>query len=113
MTLDLHSLAGVLIPFAGTSLGAAGVLFLKRDLTLGLRRGLTGFAAGVMVAASIWSLLIPAIDRSASLGVWAFFPAAAGFWCGKMCIRDRREALTQADIDELYAILRKAEEGAK
>lgn len=82
MTLDLHSLAGVLIPFAGTSLGAAGVLFLKRDLTLGLRRGLTGFAAGVMVAASIWSLLIPAIDRSASLGVWAFFPAAAGFWCG-------------------------------
>ena len=82
MTLDLHSLAGVLIPFAGTSLGAAGVLFLKRDLTLGLRRGLTGFAAGVMVAASIWSLLIPAIDRSASLGTWAFFPAAAGFWCG-------------------------------
>lgn len=46
MTLDLHSLAGVLIPFAGTSLGAAGVLFLKRDLTLGLRRGLTGFDAG-------------------------------------------------------------------
>lgn len=82
MSLDLHSLAGVLIPFAGTSLGAAGVLFLKRDLTLGLRRGLTGFAAGVMVAASIWSLLIPAIDRSASLGTWAFFPAAAGFWCG-------------------------------
>ena len=72
MSLDLHSLAGVLIPFAGTSLGAAGVLFLKRDLTLGLRRGLTGFAAGVMVAASIWSLLIPAIDRSASLGTWAF-----------------------------------------
>ena len=82
MSLDLHSLAGVLIPFAGTSLGAAGVLFLKRDLTLGLRRGLTGFAAGVMVAASIWSLLIPAIDRSAALGTWAFFPAAAGFWCG-------------------------------
>ena len=46
MSLDLHSLAGVLIPFAGTSLGAAGVLFLKRDLTLGLRRGLLGLPPG-------------------------------------------------------------------
>ena len=65
-----------------TTLGAAGVLFMKQVLSDRLRRALTGFAAGVMVAASVWSLLIPAIEQSAELGRWAFFPAAAGFWAG-------------------------------
>ncbi len=73
---------GILIPFLGTSLGAAGVFFMKQVLSDRLRRALTGFAAGVMVAASVWSLLIPAIEQSAELGRWAFFPAAAGFWAG-------------------------------
>ena len=73
---------GVLIPFLGTSLGAACVFFLKKSLGDLVQRALTGFAAGVMVAASIWSLLIPAITRSAERGRWAFAPAAVGFWVG-------------------------------
>ena len=75
---------GVLIPFLGTSLGAACVFFLKKSLGDLVQRALTGFAAGVMVAASIWSLLIPAIARSAERGRWAFAPAAVGFWVGML-----------------------------
>ena len=73
---------GILIPFLGTSLGAASVFFLKQSLGDHVQRALTGFAAGVMVAASIWSLLIPAMEQSASLGRLSFFPAVAGFWLG-------------------------------
>ena len=73
---------GILIPFLGTSLGAASVFFFKQSLGDHVQRALTGFAAGVMVAASIWSLLIPAMEQSASLGRLSFFPAAAGFWLG-------------------------------
>ena len=73
---------GILIPFLGTSLGAASVFFLKKSLGDYIQRALTGFAAGVMVAASIWSLLIPAMDQSEALGKLAFFPAAVGFWMG-------------------------------
>ena len=73
---------GILIPFLGTSLGAASVFFLKQSLGDHIQRALTGFAAGVMVAASVWSLLIPAMVQSAALGRLAFFPAAAGFWLG-------------------------------
>ena len=73
---------GILIPFLGTSLGAASVFFLKKSLGDYIQRALTGFAAGVMVAASIWSLLIPAMDQSEALGKLAFFPAVAGFWMG-------------------------------
>ena len=73
---------GILIPFLGTSLGAGCVFFLKKALSDSIQRALTGFAAGVMVAASVWSLLIPAMDQSASMGRLAFFPAAVGFWLG-------------------------------
>ena len=73
---------GILIPFLGTSLGAGCVFFLKNSLRDGIQRALTGFAAGVMVAASIWSLLIPAMEQAANLGRLAFFPAAVGFWLG-------------------------------
>ena len=73
---------GILIPFLGTSLGAGCVFFLKNSLRDGIQRALTGFAAGVMVAASIWSLLIPAMEQAADLGRLAFFPAAMGFWLG-------------------------------
>ena len=73
---------GILIPFLGTSLGAGCVFFLKNSLRDGIQRALTGFAAGVMVAASVWSLLIPAMEQAADLGKLAFFPAAAGFWLG-------------------------------
>ena len=78
----MEAVYGVLIPFLGTSLGAACVFFLKKSLGDLVQRALTGFAAGVMVAASIWSLLIPAIARSAERGRWAFAPAAVGFWVG-------------------------------
>ena len=73
---------GILIPFLGTSLGAACVFFMKKTLGEGVQRALAGFAAGVMVAASVWSLLIPAIEQSSSMGSWSFVPAAAGFWAG-------------------------------
>ena len=73
---------GIMIPFLGTVLGSACVLFVKDKLNLLVQRALTGFAAGVMTAASIWSLLIPAMEQSQSLGQWAFAPAAAGFWLG-------------------------------
>ncbi len=73
---------GVLIPFLGTALGAACVFFQKQTLNDAAQRGLTGFAAGVMTAASVWSLLIPAMEQSEGLGRWAFLPATAGFWVG-------------------------------
>ena len=73
---------GLLIPFLGTTAGAACVFFMKKPLGDLVQRSLAGFAAGVMVAASIWSLLIPAIDQSAHLGKLSFLPAFAGFWCG-------------------------------
>ncbi|MBR1842949.1 MAG: ZIP family metal transporter [Oscillospiraceae bacterium] len=73
---------GVLIPFVGTSLGAACVLVMRSSLSGMVRRALNGFAAGVMVAASIWSLLIPAMDGAEAMGRWAFVPAVVGFWVG-------------------------------
>ena len=73
---------GILIPFAGTTLGAACVLFMKKSLGKSVQRSLAGFAAGVMVAASIWSLLIPAIEQSKNMGAFSFFPAFVGFWIG-------------------------------
>lgn len=66
--MDSAIVIGVLIPFLGTSLGAACVFFMRNNLSDTVDRILTGFAAGVMVAASIWSLIIPAIEGSASLG---------------------------------------------
>ena len=73
---------GLLIPFIGTTAGAACVFFLKKDLRTCVQRALTGFAAGVMVAASIWSLIVPAIEQSADKGRMAFLPAFTGFWLG-------------------------------
>lgn len=73
---------GLLIPFFGTVLGAACVFFMKRALRQWVQRALTGFAAGVMVAASVWSLLIPAIEQAADMGKGAVLPAVLGFWLG-------------------------------
>ena len=78
----METVYGILIPFLGTSLGAACVFFMKHSLSDRVQRSLTGFASGVMVAASIWSLLIPALEQSISMGTWQFIPAAAGFWIG-------------------------------
>lgn len=73
---------GLFIPFLGTSLGAACVFFMRGEMHRGMQRGLTGFASGVMVAASIWSLLIPAIEESSDWGKLAFLPAVIGFGGG-------------------------------
>lgn len=73
---------GILIPFVGTSLGAACVLFMKGGLNQKVQKALAGFAAGVMVAASVWSLIIPAIEKSEHMGKWSFVPAVTGFWLG-------------------------------
>ena len=73
---------GILIPFLGTTLGSACVLFMKNRLNQMVQRALTGFAAGVMVAASVWSLLIPAMEQSEPMGKLSFLPAAVGFWLG-------------------------------
>ena len=80
--MSIEVLSAVLIPFLGTTLGSAGVFFLKGKMNRTLQRSLTGFAAGVMVAASIWSLIIPAMDQSAHMGKLAFLPALVGVWGG-------------------------------
>lgn len=73
---------GLLLPFLGTSLGASCVFFMKKEMNIRAKQALTGFAAGVMVAASIWSLIIPAINQSEHWGKLAFLPAVIGFWLG-------------------------------
>ena len=80
--MDINTAAGLLIPFLGTTLGAACVFFMKKEMNDIVQRALTGFAAGVMVAASIWSLLIPAIEQSEGMGKFAFVPTVIGFWLG-------------------------------
>lgn len=75
-------LYGILIPFLGTALGAACVFFLKNELSDRVQKILLGFASGVMIAASVWSLLIPAIEQSESLGKFAFTPAVVGLLLG-------------------------------
>ena len=73
---------GLLLPFLGTTLGAACVFFMKGQMKPLVQKMLLGFASGVMVAASVWSLLIPAMDMSEEIGKYAFIPAAAGFLLG-------------------------------
>ena len=73
---------GLFIPFAGTVLGSACVFFMRKSLGDAVQRALTGFAAGVMVAASVWSLLIPAMEQASHMGKLSFVPAVVGFWLG-------------------------------
>ncbi|MCR5667313.1 MAG: ZIP family metal transporter [Eubacterium sp.] len=80
--MNIQVIEGILIPFLGTTLGAGCVFAMKRQLKENVQKGLIGFAAGVMVAASVWSLIIPAIEQCASYGRMAFLPAVIGFWLG-------------------------------
>ncbi len=98
------ALEGILIPFLGTALGAACVFFMRRELHRAVQRALTGFAAGVMVAASVWSLLIPALEQSTDLGKWSFLPAAVGFAVGILFL-----LLLDRVIPHLHANANKAE----
>ncbi len=72
----------IFLPFIGTSLGAGCVLFMKKGLNVSVQRGLTGFAAGVMVAASVWSLIMPAFEQVEHMGKLSFMPIVVGFWLG-------------------------------
>ncbi len=78
----LETILGIAIPFLGTTLGAAMVFLLRKNISEGLEKILLGFAAGVMLAASIWSLIQPAIEQSSNMGRWAFLPALVGFLAG-------------------------------
>ena len=80
MTMNIFG--GIMIPALGTALGSAAVFVLTKGMNKTLNRMLTGFAAGVMVAASIWSLLIPAMNYSRNMGRMSFIPATIGFWLG-------------------------------
>lgn len=82
--MQLEILQGLAIPFLGTTLGAACVFFMRGAMRPHVQKGLTGFASGIMVAASIWSLLMPAIEESQELGPYASLPAIAGFWFGTL-----------------------------
>lgn len=78
----MNIVLGIILPFLGTSLGAAGVLVMKNNFPKALQRSLLGFASGVMIAAGIWSLLLPAIEMAEHLKHFAFMPAAIGFAVG-------------------------------
>ncbi len=80
--MSINVAVGLGIPFLGTALGAACVFLLQGEMNATVRKTMLGFAAGVMVAASVWSLLIPAMDLSEGMGKLAFIPAAAGFLLG-------------------------------
>ena len=83
----MEAFYGILIPFLGTSLGAACVFFMKKSLGPAVQCALSGFAAGVMVAASMGSLLVPSIRQAAAMGRLAFVPAVVGFWAGILLLR--------------------------
>ncbi|MCR5357326.1 MAG: ZIP family metal transporter [Lachnospiraceae bacterium] len=94
----------IMIPFVGTALGASCAFFLKKELDVGVQRALAGFAAGVMVAASIWSLIIPAMDQSAEMGRLSFLPTFIGFWVGILFL-----LLLDSVIPHLHVHAEKAE----
>lgn len=80
--MNTQALQAIFLPFVGTTLGSACVFFIKNEMNKALRRSLAGFAAGVMSAASVWSLLIPAMEQSQHMDKLAFLPAAIGFLIG-------------------------------
>ncbi len=80
--MDKNVIFGVLIPFLGTALGAGTVFIMKKEMGAKLQKSLLGFAAGVMIAASVWSLLIPSIEMAGEQGVIGWIPAAVGFLLG-------------------------------
>ena len=102
----LSVIEGILIPFLGTSLGAASVFFLKKSMSRETGRALSGFASGVMVAASFFSLLLPAMEQSADMGALAFLPAALGFLIGVFFLLFLDRIIPHMHLD-------KSEEGPK
>lgn len=91
---------GLFIPFVGTTLGAALVFFMKKEINPRIQKALTGFAAGVMVAASIWSLLIPSMNQSEGMGKLAFVPAVVGFCLGMLFLLLLDEVTPHMHLDK-------------
>ena len=102
----LNVAVGILIPFLGTTLGAACVFFLKKDISEKLHRALVGFAGGIMISASFFSLILPAINQSASLGKLSFLPVAIGFIAGMLFLLVLDMVIPHIHLD-------KSEEGLK
>lgn len=90
---------GLLLPLAGTTLGAAMAFFLKKEMRPRLQKTLLGFASGVMIAASVWSLLIPAMDMAEEQGVAAWLPAAGGFLLGILFLLVLDELIPHLHLD--------------
>ncbi len=106
--LNLDVITGLSVPFIGTTLGAAVVFFMKKQLSESVTKALNGFAAGVMVAASVWSLILPAIEQSEWMGFWSFLPACGGFWAGVGFL-----LLLDRFISRLYRRAERSERGAR
>lgn len=98
--MNLIIAKGLIIPFLGTSLGAALVFFMKKDLDPKIQKILSGFAAGIMVAASVWSLLIPSMEMSSDRGRLAFIPAAVGFCLGMLFLLLLDKTVPHMHLDE-------------
>ena len=91
---------GLLIPFLGTALGSALVFFMKRELNNTVQKMLSGFAAGVMVAASVWSLLILSMEMASDMGKLAFIPAVVGFCLGMIFLLILDKTVPHMHLDE-------------
>ncbi len=96
----MNLIAGIMIPFLGTTLGAACVFLMKDELKPMLQKTLLGFASGVMVAASVWSLLIPAMDMASDMGKLAFLPAAVGLLLGMIFLLLMDRAIPHLHLNE-------------
>ena len=97
MTVEM--LQEIFIPFVGTALGAACVFFMKGKLNVGVQKMFTGFAAGVMVAASVFSLLIPSLESAKEMGHLSFVPAIVGFWIGVLFLFGLDRMIPHLHID--------------
>ena len=95
----MNIIIGILIPFIGTSLGAACVYGMKKELNKKINKILLGFASGVMMAASVWSLIVPAIDMSYNMGKFAFIPASVGVLIGVLFIYSLDKVIPHLHID--------------
>ena len=95
----MNTFIGIMIPFIGTTLGAAMVYLMRGDIKPSVQKALLGFAAGVMIAASVWSLLIPSMDMSADMNKLAFIPAAVGFALGILFLLSLDKIIPHMHLD--------------
>ena len=78
----LYSIGGILVPFIGTSFGSSFVFFMKKNMSENFQKIIIGFASGVMIAASVWSLILPAVEMAENQGVISWIPATVGLLLG-------------------------------